>query len=190
MILSSATTRNRPTPIATATISTILGTPGTCSASTCRSGSDSVINMPTTKPISAMNQSLRERVMALPTCWPMGVIARSVPSVNRPMPSISSAAPITNPMSASLETGTTAKHNKNTSPVIGRTDVSASRHFSRSILRLRLGISSILSLGRPRLSDHGYSFNSIILRGVLSIECAVKCSGKNIRPHRHTQRAA
>ena len=133
-----------------------------------------------------MNQSLRERVMALPTCWPMGVIARSVPSVNRPMPSISSAAPITNPMSASLETGTTAKHNKNTSPVIGRTDVSASRHFSRSILRLRLGISSILSLGRPRLSDHGYSFNSIILRGVLSIECAVKCSGKNIRPHRHT----
>ena len=49
-ILKRAATRKSPTPQATARIRTILGTEGTSSANTCRSGSDMVITKPSKKP--------------------------------------------------------------------------------------------------------------------------------------------
>ena len=101
--------------------------------------------MPTVKPISATTHTFLERVMAAPTCWPMGIMAMSAPSVNSPIPNISSAAPTTNPIMELLDTGTSVRQSANTSAVMGMTEVSASRHFSRSMLRFLLGISSIPS---------------------------------------------
>ena len=92
---SMATTRNAPTPTDTAPTITALLMDGTCSASTCRSGSDMVIMLPTRKHMSRISQKRLDRVVSEPTYWPIGIMARSAPSVNRPMPAISSSVPIT-----------------------------------------------------------------------------------------------
>ena len=83
-----AITKKTPTPTATAPTSVALGTPGTCWASTWRSGSDTVTMTPIRKPTAATTQSFLERVMAAPTRSPMGVMAVSAPRENRPMPRI------------------------------------------------------------------------------------------------------
>ena len=140
----SATTRNMPTPTATARIKAMFGTPGTCSASTCRSGSEMVIMIPITRPMAMIIHSLRVRVMALPAYSPMGVMAMSVPSVKSPMPKISMSAPKMNASSALLDTGIMKKQIRNTIIVIGSTDASDSLHFSFKRFRLS-SISSFLS---------------------------------------------
>ena len=145
---SSATIRNSPTPMATAIISTMLGTPGTCSASTCRSGSATVISIPSMKPTSATSHILRERVSALPTYSPIGVMAMSVPRVNSPIPITSSIAPNINASSALLGTGTIRKQMMNTSVAMGSTEVRDSLNFSFSILRVGLNICSSFHLSK------------------------------------------
>ena len=89
-----------------------------------------VMIIPTTRLMRAMNHSFRERVIAEPTSLPIGVIARSVPSVNSPMPKISIIAPIIKEIRMSVGTGTTVKHSTNTMAVIGRTEESDSFSFS------------------------------------------------------------
>ena len=123
-------TRKIPTPMPTVEMRTMFGTPGTCSASTWRSGSDSVISIPTTKPIREMTYSLRLHVIAPPTCSQIGVIAISVPSVKSPMPKIKSTAPKMNASSALFDTGIIKKQIRKTKMVIGKTDESDSLHFS------------------------------------------------------------
>ena len=132
--------------MATDKISAMLGTPGTWLASTCRSGSEMVISMPTTKPISAISHTLRDFVMVLPTASPIGIIDRSAPSVNAPMPNISSTAPITNASSALVGTGIRKKQIRNPRTVIGSTEEIDSFHFSLRMLCVFFGILSILSL--------------------------------------------
>ena len=119
-----ATTRKTPTPIATATIRTILGMPGTCSASTWRSGSDMVMKMPTSR-LTRM----------IPTWLPIGVMARSVPRVKSPIPKISRSAPSTKPISRLLGTGEMEKQSRKTIPVTGRTEERDSFSFSERIVR-------------------------------------------------------
>ena len=131
---SSATTRNSPTPAATITIRVMLGMPGTCSASTCKSGSDMVIITPTKKEISSTTHSFLLRVMAAPTSSPMGVMASSVPKVNSPVPIISMAAPTKKPSMVLSGAGTSTKHSANTMTAMGKTDESASFHFSRKLV--------------------------------------------------------
>ena len=130
-----ATTRKTPTPIATATIRTILGMPGTCSASTWRSGSDIVMKMPTSRLTRMINHTLRDLVTADPTWLPIGVMARSVPRVKSPIPKISRSAPSTKPISRLLGTGEMEKQSRKTIPVTGRTEERDSFSFSERIVR-------------------------------------------------------
>ena len=54
-ILKIATARKMPTPTATVRISVRFGMAGTCSASTCRSGSEMVMIAPMEKPIKKIS---------------------------------------------------------------------------------------------------------------------------------------
>ena len=110
----------------------MLGMPGTCWASTCRSGSDRVTMTPTRNAISKMSHSFLLRVMAEPTSSPMGVMARSVPRVKSPIPMISMAAPVRKPSMALEGAGTKRKHKTVTIRTMGSTEDMASVHFSFS----------------------------------------------------------
>ena len=81
-----------------------------------------------------MTHSFLLRVMAAPTSSPMGVMASSVPSVNRPVPMISKAAPSRKPSMVLSGTGTTTKHSASTINTMGSTEDRASRHFSRKMV--------------------------------------------------------
>ena len=145
IILNIATTRNNPTPIATVNIKTILGTDGTCCARTVRSGSATVIAVPTNKLIKIISHILRDFVIADPTYSPIGIIAVSAPRVNSPIPRISITAPIMNESITPLLIGKNIKHRINTITVTGKTEESDSFSFSSSIVLLCL-ISSLFSL--------------------------------------------
>ena len=60
-------TRNTPTPTATDQMITLFSMAGTWLASTCRSGSATVMIMPMRKPTAAMIHTLRRRVISEPT---------------------------------------------------------------------------------------------------------------------------
>ena len=122
------TTRKNPTPAATVKMSTRSGTAGVWRASTCRSGSATGMITPITKQAATMSHSLFERVSCVPTCSPMGIMAMSAPSVKKPMPRMSSAAPARNSISVESSMGTT------TIRVIGMTALSDSWILSFSFL--------------------------------------------------------
>ena len=132
-IRRSATTRKIPTPVATARMITMLGTAGTCSARTCRSGSDTVMIKPRTKPRITITHSFLERVMLLPTRSPMGVMAISAPRVKNIIPITSITAPIIYSSIMPGEMGTMVKHSASTIMMIGSTALTASFSFSFSL---------------------------------------------------------
>ena len=132
-----ATTRKMPTPTATAPMRTALGTPGTCSASTCRSGSETVTMKPIKNPTAATTHSLRERVMAAPTRSPMGVMAESAPRENRAMPRMTIAAPTRKASSVSVGMGAAVKLRISTITAMGSTEAMDSRSFSHRMVLLR-----------------------------------------------------
>ena len=66
----------------------------TCPASTCKSGSAMVISTPSTKQTPSSSPSFFCLDRPEPTWVPMGVMARSAPMLNRPMPRISITAPM------------------------------------------------------------------------------------------------
>ena len=119
------TTRKNPTPAATVKMSTRSGTAGVWRASTCRSGSATVMITPITKQAATMSHSLFERVSCVPTCSPMGIMAMSAPSVKKPMPRMSS-------VESSM--GTTVMPSASTIRVIGMTALSDSWILSFSFL--------------------------------------------------------
>ena len=86
--------------------------------------------MPTTRLIRAINQSLRDLVIAEPTSLPIGVMARSVPKVKSPMPTTSIIAPMIKESKISVGTGTSVEHSTKTIAVIGKTDERDSFSFS------------------------------------------------------------
>ena len=92
---------------------------------------------PTRKEHKSTTHSFLLRVMAAPTCSPMGIMARSVPSVNNPMPTTSSTAPAKNASIAPEGAGTASRPSAITIAVIGRTERSDSFHFSISAPRWR-----------------------------------------------------
>ena len=90
---TSARTRKNATPPETERISTLLGMDWTWLASTCRSGSDTVIMNPSKKPSGKISQSFRVLVIRAPTYLPMGSMACSDPIVKNTMPIISRMHP-------------------------------------------------------------------------------------------------
>ena len=109
---------------------------GTFAASTCKSGSATVMITPSRKLRIRIRASLRERVMLAPMCVPICVMDRSEPTVNRPMPMMIMTEPIKNESISALLTGIRNRHSAATISVIGRTDATDSRIFSVIIFLL------------------------------------------------------
>ena len=122
--------RNSPTPTDTVKMSTVLSMFGTFVASTCRSGSATVMAAPSKKLTSRITPSLRLFVIFAPIRLPIRVIDISAPRLNRPMPAISMADPIKNASISPDSTGTSSRHTASTITVTGRTDAAASFIFS------------------------------------------------------------
>ena len=100
-IFRTAISRKRPTPRPTVTISSVpFIIELTCSARTERSGSAMVINRPITKLTISRMLFFRLLVRPSPMNWPIGVMARSAPRLNRAMPAISNSAEMPNTVSS------------------------------------------------------------------------------------------
>ena len=113
----------------------IFGTEGTCSASTCKSGSEIVMIRPSRNESTTTMPSFLVRVIAVPTRSPIGVIAISAPAENSIMPTSSSAAPIRKQSRMLGEIGAMVKESSSTMQTIGSTARTASIHFSDRFLR-------------------------------------------------------
>ena len=129
-----ATTRKKPTPTATARIRVMLGTEGSCSASTCRSGSAMVMTTPRIKHTSRGRAIRRLLLISTPMPSPMGIMDMSTPRVNSPMPRISRMAPNTNMIMAPSVSGAMVTLMTSTMAVMGSTDARDSRIFSNKSL--------------------------------------------------------
>ena len=127
---SMHTAMNSPTPTPTVISSTLLLMCGTVSASTCRSGSATVMAKPSKKLTPRMSGRLRVFVSAVPILLPMGVIDCSAPSEKSPMPTVSSTASSRKHSSSAGDIGATNRHKSSTITTIGSTDSAASRIFS------------------------------------------------------------
>ena len=104
----------------------------TCCASTCRSGSETVISTPSTKPRIRIRRRFRVRVTRAPTCPPIGVMATSAPTEKNIMPPTSITAPRRKLSITPLGIGATVMLSISTSVTMGSTAASASRSLSRS----------------------------------------------------------
>ncbi len=118
----SASTRNTPTPNATARIRVMFGTDGTCWASTWRSGSAIVIITPIIKAMQIRKVSRRLLVSCAPTRSPIIIIDRSAPSVKSPMPRISKGVPTAKRMSVPSGSGAIVRCRISTTTLIGSTE--------------------------------------------------------------------
>ena len=124
------TTRNRPTPIATARISTILGMEGICSANTVRSGSAMVMITPSAKQMITGKSNLRDLLICTPIPSPIGCIDIPAPKVNRLIPKIKRIDPNKNNTNTPLLTGAMVMLRSKTIAVIGKTEDRDSAIFS------------------------------------------------------------
>ncbi|OPZ76258.1 MAG: hypothetical protein BWY78_01426 [Alphaproteobacteria bacterium ADurb.Bin438] len=129
-ILKTESNKNKPTPKATDKIIIMFGTFGTCSANTCKSGSDIVTTVPIKKLINKIDQSFLDFVKAAPINSPIGIIAISAPIINIPIPKISNNEPTIKTISMSILIGTSKKDNKKTIILTGIIDVKDSIIFS------------------------------------------------------------
>lgn len=129
-IRKMANTRKIPTPNATANINTRLGTDGTCSASTCKSGSDMVMTKPMMKLTNTTISTFFVLVIIVPVRSPMGVMEISTPTLNKSIPAISSTAPTRNVIRILGGMGAMVKQSSNTMPRMGKTAFRVSLSFS------------------------------------------------------------
>ena len=132
---SMHTAINRPTPTPTVSRSTVLLMCGTVSASTCRSGSATVMAKPSAKLTPRMSGRFFVRVSAVPILVPMGVMDCSAPSENRPMPTTSITPPMRKLRSRSGFIGAAVRHSRTTIRTIGSTQCADSATFSRTAER-------------------------------------------------------
>ena len=92
-IRSIATARKMPTPTETVRIRTMLGTPETCSARICRSGSEIVTRIPMIKLKKVMSQILLVFASHDPIFEPSGCMDISAPMVKIASPAIRHSTP-------------------------------------------------------------------------------------------------
>lgn len=129
-ILRSAATRNTPTPSATDIISTRFGMDDTCSASTCRSGSEIVIITPRVNPTITIIHNFFVLSRLPPTLSPIGVIESSAPIVKNIIPPMTRIPPRRNCASMPVGIGAIVNASNSTMSIIGSTDQTASCAFS------------------------------------------------------------
>ena len=145
-IRSTAATRKIPTPTATARISVIFDTDGTCPASTCRSGSDIVMMKPSMKHNPIITGSRFDCAIRVPIRSPIGVIDISAPSVKNIIPTTRRIAPIIKAIRMPGGTGAIVKLNINTIAMIGTTASNDSFNFSDNFVRYKFNKYSCLSV--------------------------------------------
>ncbi len=131
-ILRIAAARKMPTPTATVRIKVRLGMPGTCSASTWRSGSEMVMMAPMENPMRKIRGILRALDIWTPMPSPRGVMDISAPSWKNPIPITSRIAPTRNITMIPRSTGTSRMLSSRTIPVMGSTADTDSSIFSFS----------------------------------------------------------
>ena len=109
---------------------------------------------PIKKQPSTISQSFFVRIMPVPRPRPSGVIAISAPSSNRPMPTISSAAPPRNSASVPTSIGTSVRLSASTISVMGKTLVNDSLIFSFNLSYIPYSIKSF------KIEQCQYTINS------------------------------
>ena len=129
-------TKKIPTPTATAKIKVRLGMEGTCSAKTCKSGSDMVMINPMIKLIRIITNTFLDLVMMVPTRSPMGVMDISTPTLKNNIPTVNSVAPMRKVIRMLGGIGAIVKHNNNTIAKIGNTAFKVSVNFSWNLERV------------------------------------------------------
>ncbi len=108
----------------------MFDTAGTCSASTCRSGSDMVTIKPRMKVRAVINHNFLVCVILVPTFSPMGVMDISAPKVKNIIPTIRNTAPSRNASRIPGSSGAIVKHSTSTIAMIGSTAFRVSFSFS------------------------------------------------------------
>ena len=137
-ILIMERARNPPTPTPMVAIRRVGSTAArTCSASTDRSGSATVMSTPITKHTETSNCRRRDFARPEPTCSPIGVMARSAPRLKSPIPPIRNTAQMPKTISCLGENWTSGvKDTASTISVTGKTEAKASRNLSQRILNI------------------------------------------------------
>ena len=110
----------------------MFGTAGTCSARTCRSGSATVISAPRTKHSRIGRAIPFAFPRDAPIPCPIGVMERSTPSVNIPIPMIRRNAPKEKRTITPGANGAIVTLSSSTMAVMGRTENRDSLIFSMS----------------------------------------------------------
>ena len=112
--------KNTPTPRETVKISTMFGTPETCSARICRSGSEMVTRIPMIKLISAISQIFFDFERVEPIFAPKGCIDISAPMVNTARPTTRHSVPNKNKKKVEGVRGATVIPSNSTMAAMGR----------------------------------------------------------------------
>ena len=136
LIIESA--RKQPTPTPIVAIKRVGSTAArTCSASTDKSGSATVMSTPITKHTETSNCRRLDLARPEPTCSPIGVMARSAPRLKSPMPTIKKIAQIEKTTSCLKDNDTSGVHDTaSTISVTGKTEPNASFNLSSKILNI------------------------------------------------------
>ena len=111
-----------------------FGTDGTCDASTCKSGSETVMIKPSKNESVITTPSFFVFVMAVPMRSPMGVMAVSAPVVKNIMPTKMSTAPIKKHSRTLGESGAMVNESASTMVMMGRTSLKRFLPFFREDL--------------------------------------------------------
>ena len=103
----------------------------TCSASTERSGSATVMSTPITKHTDTSSGNLRDLVRPEPTCSPIGVMERSAPRLKSAIPTTRNTAQMQKTTSSFNEKSASGvNESSSTISVTGSTEKNASLVFS------------------------------------------------------------
>ncbi len=131
-------TRKSPTPSPTVIISSVGDiTALTCPAKTDKSGSAIVISTPITKLTNIKIKTFLDLIRPEPICSPIGVIAKSEPKLNSPIPKIKKTAETANDTISVVDKSTSGvKEIIKTIAVIGSTEINASLSFNNSDLTI------------------------------------------------------
>ena len=175
-ILTTPRNRNRPTPRPTVKISSVpFITALTCSASTDRSGSATVISTPIRKQTDSRMPSFLDLVSPSPMYCPIGVMAMSAPRLKRLMPTISRTAATPNTASSVREISTQGvMESTKTSAVTGITEISDSLSFSRNDFHRsrKIELDLLFMAGRARQGN----YNSRNLAALILVALSVMVS--------------
>ena len=118
-----AIAKKMPTPKDTVRINTIFGTPDTCPARICRSGSEMVTRIPMIKLRKAISHTCFAFPRKEPIFVPKGCMDISAPMVKMASPAIRQSTPIKNSKKVLVLSGVSVTPNSKTMAAMGKMEV-------------------------------------------------------------------